>query len=99
MKLAKALGEETCKKSNVYILDEPSSGLSDSDILMVSRVIQRLADSGNTVVIIDHNIKFIADNADYIIDFGENGGKKGGKIVDSGYVYDTYLRKKASIWI
>ncbi len=98
IKLAKALGEENNKNRNIYILDEPTSGLSDDDSLKIQNIIQKLADDNNTIIIIEHNIKFIAENADYIIDFGFYGGKKGGRILDSGHIYDVYKRKKASIW-
>lgn len=98
LKLAKAIGEENNKIGNIYILDEPTSGLSNDDSFKIQNIIQKLADENNTVIIIEHNIKFIAENADYIIDFGFYGGKKGGRILDSGYIYDVYKRKKASIW-
>lgn len=97
LKLAKALGEEK-KAENIYILDEPTSGLSDYDIDKIARVIQNLADNGNTILMIEHNVKFISQTADYIIDFGFHGGKTGGRIMDQGYIEDVYKRRKASIW-
>lgn len=97
LKLAKALGENR-RKSSIYILDEPTSGMSSRDIDKLSILLQRLVDNGNTVVAVEHNIKFISENADFIIDFGFHGGKPGGKIVDQGYACDVFSRKKASIW-
>lgn len=97
LKLAKALGEEK-KSENIYILDEPTSGLSNYDIDKIARVIQNLVDNGNTIIMIEHNVNFISQTADYIVDFGFHGGKNGGRILDQGYIGDVYKRRKASIW-
>ena len=97
IKLAKVLGEETHKNS-IIILDEPTSGLGSNDIHKIGTVIERLADQGNTIIIIDHNVEFINAHCDYCIDFGVLGGKNGGKIVDQGFFDDIVSRKKASIF-
>jgi len=64
-------------------LDEPTTGLSSYDIQILLKVIQRLVDKGNTVIIIEHNMEVIK-SADYIIDLGPEGGEKGGQIVITG---------------
>ena len=97
IKLAKVLGEETHKNS-IIILDETTSGLGSNDIHKIETVIERLADQGNTIIIIDHNVEFINAHCDYCIDFGVLGGKNGGKIVDQGFFDDIVSRKKASIF-
>ena len=66
-----------------YILDEPSTGLHFEDIKMLLSVLQRLADEGNTVLVIEHNLDIIKV-ADYIIDVGPEGGKAGGHILIEG---------------
>ncbi len=66
-----------------YILDEPTTGLHFEDIRILLKVLQKLVDKGNTVLIIEHNLDVIK-TVDYIIDIGPEGGKKGGKIVATG---------------
>lgn len=80
------LSSELAKKSTgntFYILDEPSTGLHFEDIRMLLQVLQRLADEGNTVLVIEHNLD-IVKVADHIIDVGPEGGKGGGKIIAEG---------------
>lgn len=80
------LSTELSKKSTgntFYILDEPSTGLHFEDIRMLLEVLQRLADEGNTVLVIEHNLD-IVKVADHIIDVGPEGGKGGGTIVCAG---------------
>jgi excinuclease ABC subunit A len=67
----------------LYILDEPTTGLSFEDIAALLRVLQRLVDGGNTVVVIEHHLDVIK-NADYIIDLGPGAGDQGGYIVATG---------------
>ncbi|HQU35121.1 MAG TPA: excinuclease ABC subunit UvrA [Anaerolineales bacterium] len=77
------LASELHKKGSVYIMDEPTTGLHMSDIGHLMEVINRLVDTGNTVVIIEHNLHVIK-NADWIIDMGPEGGSKGGTIIFEG---------------
>lgn len=67
----------------VFILDEPTTGLHSSDVRKLIEVLQRLVDTGNTVIVIEHNLDVIK-NADYIIDIGPEGGDEGGQIVAKG---------------
>lgn len=67
----------------LYLLDEPTVGLHYYDVLMLMRIIRKLADSGNTVVIIEHNLDVIG-RADWVIDLGPEGGEKGGRIIFAG---------------
>ena len=69
--------------NTLYILDEPTTGLHFEDISVLMRVLNKLTDKGNTVLIIEHNLDVIK-LADYIIDVGPEGGKKGGKILFEG---------------
>jgi excinuclease UvrABC ATPase subunit len=77
------LASELHKKGSIYIMDEPTTGLHMSDIGHLMQVINRLVDTGNTVVVIEHNLHVIK-NADWIIDMGPEGGSKGGKIMFEG---------------
>jgi excinuclease ABC subunit A len=82
VKLATELSRRSTGKT-LYILDEPTTGLSFADIDCLLRVLQRLVDSGNTVVIIEHHLDVIK-NADYIIDLGPGAGDEGGYIIATG---------------
>jgi excinuclease UvrABC ATPase subunit len=77
------LASELHKKGSVYVLDEPTTGLHMSDIDHLLGIMNRLVDTGNTVVVIEHNISVIK-NADWIIDMGPDGGHKGGRVVFEG---------------
>lgn len=79
IKLAKYLD----KKGNIYILDEPTTGLHMSDISKLLELFDKLVDRGNTVIVIEHNLD-VMKRADYIIDVGPDGGKNGGQIVFEG---------------
>jgi len=74
-------------KGEFYILDEPTSGLHFADVEKLMRLLNKLVDSGNTVLVIEHNLEVIK-NADWIIDMGPEGGDKGGEIVVQGTVDD-----------
>jgi excinuclease ABC subunit A len=82
MKLATELSKRATG-STLYILDEPTTGLAFDDVAALLRVLQRLVDTGNTVVIIEHHLDVIK-NADWIIDLGPGAGDKGGYIVTAG---------------
>ncbi|MFZ5797430.1 MAG: excinuclease ABC subunit UvrA [Desulfobulbus sp.] len=82
VKLAKELSRQNTGRT-LYILDEPTTGLHPADIQHLLRVLGRLVDSGNTVVVIEHNLDVIK-TADYIIDIGPEGGDGGGCIVATG---------------
>jgi excinuclease ABC A subunit len=77
------LARELHKKGNIYILDEPTTGLHVADIERLLEVINRLVDGGNTVIVIEHNLDVIK-NADWVIDMGPEGGSKGGEIIAEG---------------
>jgi excinuclease ABC subunit A len=94
MKLAAELARPSTGKT-LYILDEPTTGLHFDDIQVLLRVLHRLVDKGNTVIIIEHNLDVIRA-CDYLIDMGEEGGKNGGRVVATGTV-DDLKRCKESI--
>ena len=77
------LASELHKQGSIYIMDEPTTGLHMSDIGHLMQVINRLVDTGNTVVVIEHNLHVIK-NADWIIDMGPEGGSKGGQVIFEG---------------
>ncbi|MGE7622515.1 excinuclease ABC subunit UvrA [Viridibacillus sp. NPDC096237] len=80
------LASELHKRSNgksIYILDEPTTGLHAEDIARLLKVLQRLVESGDTVLVIEHNLDVIK-TADYLIDLGPEGGDKGGMIIATG---------------
>ncbi len=82
VKLATELAKRSTGKT-IYILDEPTTGLHSEDVSKLITILQRLADSGNTVVVIEHNLDLIK-TADYIIDLGPEGGDGGGTVVAMG---------------
>jgi excinuclease ABC subunit A len=82
VKLATELSKRS-KGKTLYILDEPTTGLHPDDIKQLLNVLNILADNGNTVLLIEHNLDVIK-SADYIIDLGPEGGEKGGEIVAQG---------------
>ena len=67
----------------MYILDEPTTGLHMADVHNLIDILNRLADAGNSIVVIEHNLDVIK-TADYIIDLGPEGGDKGGTIIATG---------------
>ena len=69
--------------STLYILDEPTTGLHFEDIRILMQVLRRLVDKGNTVIVIEHNMDVIVQ-ADYIIDMGPDGGRRGGTVLSTG---------------
>ncbi len=80
------LARELCKRSTgrtLYLLDEPTTGLHFDDVGKLLKLLQRLVDLGNTVVVIEHNLEVIK-TADWLIDLGPDGGARGGELVASG---------------
>src|ERR1019366_2198389 len=82
MKLARELSKRQPGRT-LYLLGEPTTGLHFDDVRKLLEVLHRLADLGNTVIIIEHNLDVIR-NADWIIDLGPEGGEDGGRIVGQG---------------
>jgi excinuclease ABC subunit A len=94
IKLASELAKIAIGKT-LYILEEPTTGLHTADIAKLVKVLHRLVDKGNTVVVIEHNLDVIAE-ADYIIDLGPEGGDGGGEIVAQGSPEDIIKNGKRS---
>jgi excinuclease ABC subunit A len=82
-------------KRTLYVLDEPTIGLHMADVEKLVRVLHRLVDAGNTVVVIEHNLDVIAE-ADWIIDLGPEGGDDGGRIVAEGAPEDVAKARSGS---
>lgn len=93
VKLATELSKRSTGKT-IYILDEPTTGLHTADVHRLINVLNMLVDSGNTVLVIEHNLDVIK-TADYIIDLGPEGGKGGGKIVCTGTPEEVAKCKKS----
>ncbi len=93
VKLASELHKRSTGKS-IYILDEPTTGLHVDDISRLLKVLNRLVENGDTVVIIEHNLDVIK-TADYIIDLGPEGGSGGGTIVATGTPEDIAQTKSS----
>jgi excinuclease ABC subunit A len=82
LKIAAELGKKD-PRDILYILDEPTTGLHFDDVRTLVRVLNRLVNQGNTVVVVEHNLEVIK-TSDYVIDLGPEGGERGGKIVAVG---------------
>ena len=82
IKLAAELSRRSTGRT-VYILDEPTTGLHFADVHKLTEILQRLADGGNTVIVIEHNLDVIK-TADYLIDMGPEGGDGGGTVIAQG---------------
>jgi len=92
IKLASELSKRETGKT-LYILDEPTTGLHFEDIRVLLNVLNKLVDKGNTIIIIEHNMDVIKQ-VDHIIDIGPEGGKNGGRIIDSGSPKDIIKNNK-----
>ena len=79
VKLTKELGSE----GNIYVLDEPNTGLHASDIKNIMHLLETIVQRGNTVLVIEHNTD-VMKMADYIIDIGPDGGNRGGNVIACG---------------
>ena len=77
------IAKELRKKGNIYIMDEPTTGLHMSDVGNFISIVDELVDAGNTVVIIEHNLEVVR-HADWIIDLGPEGGRNGGRLIFAG---------------
>jgi excinuclease UvrABC ATPase subunit len=88
------LAGELHKDGSVYVMDEPTTGLHISDIQHLLAIINRLVDSGNTVVVIEHNTDVIRQ-ADWIVDMGPEGGKRGGRVLFEGTPADLKHAKES----
>ena len=93
IKLASELNKRATGKT-LYLLDEPSVGLHWADLDKLIKILQRLADQGNTILIIEHNLDLIKV-ADYIIDLGPEGGNHGGEIIATGSPREVAKNKKS----
>jgi len=93
IKLAKELSKRSTGKT-IYILDEPTTGLHIHDISKLLKVLHKLVDMGNTVMVIEHNMDVIK-TSDHVIDVGPGGGNKGGKIVAKGTPHDIIQSKES----
>ncbi|MGN0678440.1 MAG: excinuclease ABC subunit UvrA, partial [Oscillospiraceae bacterium] len=93
IKLATELSKRSTGRT-IYILDEPTTGLHSDDVRKLIDILQKLADSGNTVLVIEHNLDVIK-TADYIIDMGPEGGDGGGTVVAKGTPEEVAKNKKS----
>ncbi|WP_152656728.1 excinuclease ABC subunit UvrA [Oceanobacillus sp. CFH 90083] len=82
LKLAKELMKQG-KKTSLYLLDEPTTGLHPNDTIQLLKLLNRLVDAGNTVIMVEHNSQVI-EAADWVVDLGPEGGAKGGKVIAEG---------------
>jgi excinuclease ABC subunit A len=94
IKLSAELGKRDTRRT-LYLLDEPTTGLHFADVDQLIKVLQRLVDRGNTIVVIEHNLDVIK-TADWVIDLGPEGGGRGGTIVAVG-TPEEVARKKGSV--
>jgi excinuclease ABC subunit A len=83
LKLVTELSKTSAERKTLYVLDEPTVGLHMADVEKLIRVLHRLVDAGNSVVVIEHNLDVIAE-ADWIVDLGPEGGSAGGRVVFQG---------------
>ena len=82
------LASELHKEGNLYVMDEPTTGLHMADVERLMGIIHKLVEAGNTVIVIEHNLDVIAA-ADWVIDMGPEGGRKGGEIIAEGTPEDV----------
>ena len=93
IKLATELSKRSTGKT-IYILDEPTTGLHFADVHKLVDILHKLAEGGNTVVVIEHNLDVIK-TADYIIDMGPEGGDGGGTVIAEGTPEQVAKNKKS----
>ncbi len=93
IKLARELSKRSTGRT-LYILDEPTTGLHSEDIAKLLKVLHRLVEAGNTVVVIEHNLD-VVKTADWVVDIGPGGGHKGGELVVAGTPEDVIKEKRS----
>lgn len=93
VKLATELSRRSTGKT-IYILDEPTTGLHSDDVYKILQILQRFADGGNTVIVIEHNLDVIKV-ADHIVDLGYEGGQRGGEVIATGTPEQVALNEKS----
>jgi len=93
IKLASELSKRSTGQT-LYLLDEPTTGLHFADVHKLLKILLKLRDSGNTIIVIEHNLDVIK-TSDYIIDLGPEGGDKGGKIIATGTPEEVANCKKS----
>lgn len=86
------LANELKKKGNIYVMDEPTTGLHMADVEILMELLNRLIENGNTIIVIEHNMDVIK-RADWIIDMGPGGGKNGGRVIFEGIPKDILTAK------
>jgi len=96
IKLAKELGKSGSGNNNIYILDEPTTGLSFSDSEKLIKLMQELVDNGNTVIVTEHDPSVLS-NCDYLIEMGPGGGSDGGYVIAEGTPAELKKNKKSTI--
>ncbi|MHC5280336.1 ATP-binding cassette domain-containing protein [Listeria kieliensis] len=84
LKIATKLLEDTEKQFDLFILDEPSTGLHEKDVFHLLELLQKLKNEGKTLIVLEHNLSIISQ-ADWIVDMGPRGGSLGGKVLFQGY--------------
>ena len=95
LKLAAELTAGAAHEPTVYVLDEPTTGLHLSDVARLVRVLDRLVERGDTVVVVEHHPDVIT-NADWVVELGPEAGESGGRIVFEGEPRDLKKRKTAT---
>jgi len=93
LKIARELNASQ-QRATLYILDEPTTGLHFREVHLLLKVLNKLVDSGNSIVVIEHNLEVIR-NSDYVIDLGPEAGEAGGRIVAQGTPEEIMLQKKS----
>lgn len=88
------LASELHKEGNIYILDEPTTGLHLSDITKIIELLEKLVNKGNSVIVIEHSLD-IMNNADWIIDIGPEGGKNGGELIFEGTPIELQMKSES----